>query len=87
MEGYGKAKQDVLIQYQTHQSAMESWEPIEIAQDPRMWSVPGRRLRVGITRIIQHAGLLDAIERNRTEQNNIEQSKTQQSSTIQYNIT
>ena len=46
---------------------MEAWEPIEIAQDPRMWSVPGRRLRVGITRIIQHTGLLDAIERNRTE--------------------
>ena len=59
----------------------------EIAQDPRMWSVPGRRLRVGITSIIQHAGLLDAIERNRTEQNNIEQSKTQQSSIIQYNGT
>jgi len=36
---------------------------------------------------IQHAGLLDAIERNRTEQNNIEQSKTQQSSIIQYIIT
>ena len=33
---------------------------------------------------IQHAGLLDAIEQNRTEQNNIEQSKTQQSSTILY---
>ena len=33
---------------------------------------------------IQHAGLLDAIERNRTEHNNIEQSKTQQSSTILY---
>ena len=66
---------------------MESCEPIEIAQDPRIWSVPGRRLRVGITSIIQHAGLLDAIERNRTEQNNAEQSKTQQNSIIQYNIT
>ena len=33
LEGYGKAKQDVLIQYQTHQSAMESWEPIEISKN------------------------------------------------------
>ena len=80
----GKAKQDVLIQYQTHHGAMEAWEPMEVAQDPRKHRVLGRRLRVGITRIIQHAGLLDAIERNRTEQNNIEQSKTQQSSTILY---
>ena len=33
LEGYGKAKQDVLIQYQTHQSAMEPWEPIEITKN------------------------------------------------------
>ena len=31
---------------------MESWEPIEIAQDPRKHRVPGRRLRAGITRMI-----------------------------------
>ena len=52
------------------------------AQDPRMWSVPGRMLRVGITSIIQHAGLLDAKEQNRIEQN-----RTEQNSIIQYNIT
>ena len=55
---------------------MESWEPIETAQDPRKHRVPGRRLRVGITSIIQHAGLLDAKEQNRTEQNGTEQYYT-----------
>ena len=33
LEGYGKAKQDVLIQYQAHQSPTESWEPIEITKN------------------------------------------------------
>ncbi len=72
------------MQCESRERAIGALKWMEIAQDPRMWSVPGRRLRVGITSIIQHAGLLDAIERNRTEHNNIEQSKTQQSSTILY---
>ena len=73
-----------MVQCEPHDGAIGALKWMEIAQDPRMWSVPRRRLRVGITSIIQHAGLLDAIERNRTEHNNIEQSKTQQSSTILY---
>ena len=63
---------------------MESWEPIEIAQDPRKHRVPGRRLRVGITRIIQHAGLLDAIERNRTEPNRTILSRAKHNRAVLY---
>ena len=33
LEGYGKAKQDVLIQCQTHHGAMEPCEPIEITKN------------------------------------------------------
>ena len=51
---------------------MEAWEPIKIAQDPRKHGASGR-LRVGITGIIQHAGLLDAKEQNKVEQNRTEQ--------------
>ena len=58
-----------MVQCESRERAIGALKWMEIAQDPRMWSVPGRRLRVGITSIIQHAGLLDAIERNGTEQN------------------
>ena len=57
---------------------------MEMAQDPRMSSVPGRRLRVGITSIIQHAGLLDAIERNRTEQNRTILSRAKHNRAVLY---
>ena len=46
--------------------------------------VPGRRLRVGITSIIQHAGLLDAIERNRTEQNTTILSRAKHNRAVLY---
>ena len=44
-----------------------------MAQDLRKNVVPGRNLRVGITRIIQHAELLDAKEQNITKLNTTEQ--------------
>ena len=80
------------MQCEPRDGAIGALNRMEIAQDPRMWSVPGRRLRVGITSRIQHAGLLDAIERNRTEQNRTEQnrtilSKVKHNRAVLYNIT
>ena len=40
---------------QTHHGAREAWEQTKIAQDPRKHRVPGRMLRVVITRIISEA--------------------------------
>ena len=75
------------MQCESRDGAIGALNRMEIALDPRMWSVTGRRLRVGINSIIQHVGLLDAKEQNRTEQNRTEQNKTEQSSIIQYNVT
>ena len=66
-----------MVQCESRDGAIGALKRMEIAQDPRMWSVRGRRLRVGITSIIQHAELLDAKEQNGTEQN----------TTVLYNIT
>ena len=44
-----------------------------MAQDPRKHGVPRRNLRVGITSIIQHAGVARC---KRTEQNKVEQNRT-----------
>ena len=53
---------------------MEAWEPIKIAQDTRKHGASGR-LRVGITGIIQHAGVARC---NRTEQNTTKLNRTEQ---------
>ena len=75
------------MQGESRDGAIGALKWMEMAQDPRMWSVPGRRLRVGITSIIQHAGLLDAIERNRTEPNRTIFSREKHNRAVLYNIT
>ena len=71
MQRYGKAKQDAFEQYQSRDGAMESLECIKMVQDPKSGACQGD-LRVGITSIIQHAGLLDAKERNKAKLNRTE---------------
>jgi len=53
--------------------ATAALEWMKIKQDTKMWSVPGRNLRVGVTSMIQHARLLDAKEQNKTKVNRTEQ--------------
>ena len=75
------------MQCESRDRAIGALKWMEIAQDLRMWSVLGRMLRVGITSIIQHAVLLDAIERNRTEQNRTILSGAKHNRTVLYKIT